>query len=395
MINSIGFYFLLPIYVALALLILFFNIPEQYYFGVFIFYVIVTVPILLSILLYPPYTNLIDAYSSMYRPFLHKVVILLLCILVITFSPLDIYVNGLKLLNPSSYAEFHGPGRFIRHITDLCFILIPVAFTMLRSKALKVLFISYALLFPILIVDRNRLLMSCYGFFLCIFLTNNVSSKSRLKKSNYFLFFAIAFFCIFVFALVGHFRSGHALMVASSGALIKEGQFPLTELFVNLPILFQQIILYVTTPIFNFATIVTEQFNNPDLLLSQFSPFSRENFDAYPYTPILVARFNVGTELFPFLLYAGLPMVCMAFLGILFGFLFAFYFVKQHCNIFTLLIFIKISYCVLFIGFAPQFYILLNLIFVILMFFLWFFSDLMALFITMIRTASLGNAPEK
>jgi hypothetical protein len=150
-------------------------------------------------------------------------------------------------------------------------------------------------------------------------------------------------------------------------------------------LLAQQVILYITTPIFNFATVVSNHFTNQDFLLSQLSPFSRDQFAAYPYSPILVPRFNVGTEFYPFLLYGGMLWVALAFMCLFVSFILAFYLLKRCPNIFTFFIFIKISYNALFMGFAPQFYILLNLMFVILMLLLWFFAELLRISVSLER----------
>jgi hypothetical protein len=195
---------------------------------------------------------------------------------------------------------------------------------------------------------------------------------------------------ISIFAIVGHFRSGSGFMVPSSGSALKEGAFPLALSFYYLPDLLQQVVLYLTTPIFNFATIVSHDFINPDFLLSQLSPFGREQFDVYPYAPVLVPRFNVGTEFYPFLLYGGLTLFGCAFYIFLLAFALAVILFRKYPNIFTFLIFIKLSYGVLFMGFGPQFYILLNVMFILLMFVLWFLSKVLADINSLSSTRHLG-----
>ncbi|PJE13963.1 hypothetical protein [Legionella sp.] len=377
LINSIAFYFLLPAYFALVLLFIFFYIPETYYFGLFILYSIITVPVLLSMVLIPLNMRMNDYYEYLVAHPRYRLVTLSLCLLIFICGPIDIYVNGFKLLNPSTYADFNGVGRYVRHITTLCWIFIPIAFIFLQSSKLKILFISYAILFPILIIDRNRFFLSCYALFLSVVLIYGSSNTTSAKVTAKFLFCLIPLACLFIFSIIGYFRSGSAFIVSSSGTMLQENAYPLTTVFVSLPALLQQIILYITTPIFNFATIAAENFINQDFLISQFSPFGRENFESYLYAPTLVARYTVGTEFYPFLLYGGLTLVAWAFVFMLLCFIVAFYLFKKCPNIYTFLIFIKISYNALFMGFAPQFYILLNLIFLMMMFFLWFFAELL------------------
>lgn len=377
LINSLAFYFLLPAYFALVLLFTFFYIPETYYFSLFILYSIITVPVLLAMVLFPLKMRMNDYYEYLSAHPRYRLVTLSLCLLIFICGPIDIYVNGFKLLNPATYAEFNGVGRYVRHITTLCWIFIPIAFIFLKSPKLKILFISYALLFPILIIDRNRFFLSCYALFLCVILIYDSSNTVKSKAMGKFLFCLIPLACLFIFSIIGYFRSGSAFIVPSSGTMLQDGSYPLTSIFASLPALLQQIILYITTPIFNFATIAAEHFINQDFLISQFSPFSRENIESYIYAPTLVARYTVGTEFYPFLLYGGLTLVAWAFVFMLLSFILAFFMFKKCPNIYTFLIFIKISYNALFMGFAPQFYILLNLIFLIMMFFLWFFAELM------------------
>lgn len=364
-------------YAAVAMLFFFFNVPEDYYFAIFMLLTIITLPVLLSMQLFPLKLNLFKLYDCIKRDYQYKQLFLLFGLVVILFGPLDIYVNGFKLLNPSTYAEFNGGGRYIRHITILCWTLIPIAFLYLRNPLAKLFFISYAIIFPILIIDRNRLFISFYSLFLCIVLTYSSTTSERTKLVGKLMFCALPLICFLIFSLLGKFRSNTGFIVESSGTYLQEGFYPLKDTFINLPRLLQQIVLYVTTPIFNFSTVAAADFFNQDFLLSQISPFNRDSFDAYPYSPILVPRFNVGTEFYPFLLYGGLPMVLGAYVFLLLTFIGVIYLLKKHPNIFTLFIFIKISYSALFMGFAPQFFILLNLMFVMMMLFLWFFSRLL------------------
>lgn len=372
-INSVSFYFLLPIYTALILLLIFFNIPENYYYGLYFLFTTITLPVLATMFILPglkirmhEYYQRMDSNSS------YRYILLVLCSIIVLFGPIDIHLNGFKLLNPASYAEFNGVGRYVRHITILCWIFIPVAFIFVRSPLIRFFLIMYALVFPILIIDRNRLFLSFYSLFFCLCLNYNLSDQVKGKGWKRILFYMIPLLCILSFAFIGHFRSGSAFTVSSSGTLLHYNAYPLTQSFAKLPSLVQQIVLYITTPIFNFLTVASQNFINPDFLLSQFSPFSRENFSTYPYAPILIQRFNVGTEFYPFLLYGGMSMIVMPYLFLLISFLMALLLFKKYPNIFSFLIFIKISYSALFMGFAPQFYILLNLMFIVLMFFLWF-----------------------
>lgn len=362
---------------ALFMLVCFFSIPEEFRLSLLALFFIITPAVLVCGFVLSPRLDLGASFNCISYYQKHKIIIFFLCVLVVLSGPLDVYVNGFKLLNPSTYAEFNGGGRYVRHISSLCWILAPIALIFIRNKLVRNFLIVYALVFPILIVDRNRLFMSFYSLLLCLYLIFDGLPRSRSRQIKKFLFWLVLILGVVVFLLIGYFRSGDAFIVESSGSQLSEGAYPLSDVFFMMPALFQQLILYVTTPLFNFATIVFYDYINHDFLLSQFSPFGRDTFDAYPYAPVMVARFNVGTEFYPFLLYGGLQMVFFAFIFMLLSFIVVARILRKYANIFTFLIFLKISYSVIFMGFAPQFFILLNLMFVIMMLALWFFSSLL------------------
>lgn len=375
--NSVSFYFLMPIYSAFALLFIFFNLPDDFYSSAFSFLVLLTVPVFWGSILLPSRIKLLENYALIKNKPHYDFVLISVCFSIILFGPIDVYVNGFKLLDPASYADIYGIGRVIRHITTLSWILIPVAFLFIKKPLIKLGFIIYAILFPIIIIDRNRFFHSCYVLFLCLLLASPQPSKGN---SNRLFMFATVVTVLVIFALIGKFRSGGAFVVESSATSLIEGAYPLSTVFFRLPAFLQQIVLYITSPIFNFLTVLSYDFINQDFLLKQFSPFGREIFAFYPYAPIFIPRFNVGTEFFPFLLYGRLPLVTVAVILLLLCFKLTILLFNKRPNIFTFLIFLRISYVVLFMGFAPQFYILLNLVFVVLMGLLWFFANLLESF---------------
>lgn len=372
--NLLTVYFLLPLYICLGLILVFFNIPSNFYISLFALAGLGTFIVLVSSLFYSQVgVRLKDIYGFISANKKHRQVAYLTCILIVMLGPIDVLLNGFKLADPLSYAELSEYGRFARHITTMCWILIPVAFLFIQKNYIKYLLIAYAIIFPILIIDRNRLFMSFFVLIFCMLLTPAESSERQLKKSNVPIYFLVVL-VILIFAAIGQFRSGDAFLVESSGEMFTQGFFPLSDTFYLLPEGFQQVVLYLTTPQFNFATIDYNNFINEDFLKSQLSPFDRESFDKYPYAPVLIERFNVGTEFFPWLLYGGLPLVAIAISALVFVFIAAVQLLKKHPNIFTLLIFLRVAYVTLFAGFAPQFFILLNLGFFLLMMLLWMLS---------------------
>ena len=367
-INSRFFYFLFPIYFSLVLILTFFNIPQGFMLSLLSLYFIATPLLLISKIFYPWKFTLDESYQRVVLNPKHGQMALFACFVILLSAPFDIWVNGFKLLDPLSYAEFNGNGKSIRHISSLCWILVPVSFIFVKSKKVKWIFVMHAIIFPILIVDRNRLFMAFYSLLFCM-----IAAPASKRVSPFYIYLLI-FVLMMIFAVLGMVRSGDAFIVGSSGNELIKGAFPLNDLFYCLPELYQQIVLYLTSPIFNFATIVHYDFTNETFLLSQLSPFGREMFEEYPYAPVMIERFNVGTEYFPWLLYGGLLFVAASYFFIVLTFLWAVQFFKKYANIFTFLIFLRVSYVVLFSAFAPQFYLLLNLSFIVLMMFLWIAS---------------------
>lgn len=379
LVNSVLVYFLFPICFAFALLLVFFHVPDGFYLSLFTLLAVVVPVILLLRVFVPLKLELNQSFKVMTQERENRFVVLVFCCAVLLSGPIDVYQNGFKLLDPASYAEFNGVGRYVRHISSLCWTLVPIAFIFLSNIKHRLLLIGYALVFPIIILDRNRLLVSFFCLALCLalesFLPKKKNTVAPSKKGRIVI---LSLVMVLTFAGLGFFRSGEdAFIIESSGGELSEDALPLREIFYYLPSLLQQVVLYITTPIFNFSTIVNFDFRNEDFLLSQLAPFGRDMFDAYPYAPVMVPRFNVGTEFYPFLLYGGLPLVLASVVFMACTFLLAGFLLKRYPNIFTFLIFLKIAYAVVFMGFAPQFYLLLNIGFVFMMLILWGFSSLL------------------
>ena len=363
-------YFSVPFLVSSGCLWIFYHTPSEIAEGV----IILTIPILflpaLSRLLGYRRLGVISSTSKLSIRASDKLVIYFVSILIVALSPIDIMENGFKIANPSTYAEFTSAGRYVRHITSLCWILVPVAFFLVRNRLLRRALILYAVIFPILIVDRNRLLLVFFVIAFSFIATTEQKNSSRTILIG--MFFTLA-----LFAMIGIFRSGDSFLIESSGRRIVDNYLPLRDLFFSLPALLQQIILYITTPIFNFATVYSESFINQDFLLSQLSPFGRDQFDTYPYSPILVPRFNVGTEFFPLLTFDGIGLVYLSLIIMYLSFLCAAQFLIFSPNIFSLLIFLKVAHTVVFMGFAPQFFILLNFAFIVVILILYLLSSIL------------------
>lgn len=376
LLNSKYFYVLFPIWLPLGLVLFFFNVPAGFYPSLLTLLFIVTGIFIVSAIFFPGGILVDRSYAAIMAGKRHRQFVWLLCAAIILLGPFDVLVNGFKLANPLTYAEFHGIGRYIRHVSSLCWALVPIAFIYCKSRKLRLALIVYAIVFPILIVDRNRLFMSFFSLVFCIALAPpDADAAPRAKRKGRYNTLIIFLVLATIFSLLGVYRSGDSFIVESSGKVLASGSFPLRALFFELPVLMQQIVLYIAVPTFNFATMLFMGFRNKEFLQSQFSPFSRD--DAYQFAPVMMERFNVGTEFYPWLLYGGVPYVVFSVTVLVLSFFLAVRLLRHFPNVFSLLIFLKISYSVLFMGFAPQFFILLNLIFIVLMAALWTCSSVL------------------
>lgn len=365
MFKSIYFYTVIPLYIQLLLLLVFFHIPYEMLSDVLFLPFVFT---FFSIIFYSFLPKNINFLKSIYitRWTLDKKYLLFFCWFIVFLVPFDIYFNGFKILNPLTYAEFHGIGRYVRHITNFSWLIaLFAAVNYKRSIQFKILLLI-SILMPILFVDRNRLLM-CFFNILIVWFFININSIKRIKLK----LFMLIFFILGLFSYIGSFRSGSSFYVPTSGDELKYGYFPLRDVFYYFSTSIQQVILYITTPLFNFSHMMYLDFSSDVFLLKQMSFMNRDTFPDYPYSPVLITRYNVGTEFFPILLYAG-PLAVIASVAIVFLFFSIFYillYVKP--NIYTLALFVKIAYVLLLIGFAPQFFIIYNfisLVFLILIF---------------------------
>ncbi|MDC9615809.1 hypothetical protein PSI19_18415 [Xenorhabdus khoisanae] len=379
--SRLSFYIMTPVLIQLTLFYLLFNITNGMFFYSLFYAGSIFFLVCFAELIFRRKIDYASLYENVYGNIapVDKLVLKSLGFLILLLFPLDIYFNGFKLLNPASYAEFYGAGRFIRHVTSLCWMLVPIAYIVRRENPwVARFFILFSVLLPVMMIDRNRLLTSffCYFFILYArFRSTSVRSHLREFRKVKLGLYSLLILLPTIFVVIGFYRSGASFSIESSGDRIVYGKFPLTAFFDIMPLSIKQILLYITTPILNFTHVASTGFINDQFLLSQISPFSREEFPMYPYSPVLIVRYNVGTEFFPFLLFGGLPLVFMAMFFVILVFGAVFYWFCRTQGIYAWLLFLKLAYFMLFLGFAPQFYILLNIMSTVLIFLLYLFSN--------------------
>jgi hypothetical protein len=367
MFNNIYFYVLPSVFIQLALVFCFFNIPNSMLSSFLFLPVIITLITVFFGILIQKKIDITKAVEIKKWTIDYKI-LEFFCWFIVFLVPFDIYFNGFKILNPATYAEFHGIGRYIRYVTNFSWLIcLFSAINFKRNISFKVLLII-SVLIPIIFIDRNRLLMCFFNMFIVWYFISKGTKKSKNIKV------LLCFLGVLgIFSLIGLARSGTAFYVPSSGTKFISGYYPLKQYFYLLPVTVQQVVLYITTPLFNFSHMLDIGFKSDVFLLRQVDFLNRDLYPVYPYSPILIPRYNVGTEFFPILLCFGKIGVFLAVLIILSYFSFFFYLLYLRPNFYTLSFFMKISYVILLMGFAPQFFIVYNIASLFLMLFAYLF----------------------
>lgn len=293
------------------------------------------------------------------------------CCTILAASILDLYVHGVILFEERwRYSVFTEFERRIRHISLLVWTFAPISISGLFSRRTRVFLIFWAIAFPILVLDRNRLLAGLYSA-LATWLLLNWDQFQQTKK---YLVIAIATLsCIVTFCGLGMIRSGNNAILStyqdsrlSQLAVMGTPQpqfscsipdhLPVQENIKTLPPSLQWLALYMASPIYNLEIQHRCDIRDSSLLKAQIIPlWKRYNS---PGEPLLVSpRMNVGTEALPFYLALGpIGLLLCLFLAVVTLKLSA-GFLKKAQDVFSLLIFLRLSYCAIFFCFAPQFFL--------------------------------------
>lgn len=280
-----------------------------------------------------------DRYFLLARCF--GVIVLVACIV-------DILAFPLPLLNPEIYIDFSGGRNHVRHISNMCWVLPVIGFVCFRRKTIAWTFVAVAFLFPVLVLDRNRLFASAYSsFFVAILFRRDIPWRSIVAGGVGLLV---------VFGQLGVMRSGNLRWVA----------LPFSSIYDSLPLVMKWLFLYISAGVYNFGSIAAKGFLDDSVLIHQLAPWLRPASYIDTALPLDVAAINVGTEFFPFLLaYGPLGAIASAILLYL-GLVASIRFFQMHTCVFSMLIFLRISYVCLMSGFAPQAFMWTNFGFVVL-----------------------------
>ncbi|MBY0292311.1 MAG: hypothetical protein K2W92_03385 [Alphaproteobacteria bacterium] len=319
---------------------------------------------------------------------------------ILVFCMIDLYLRGpILFTNPTSYYTFSPLEKYVRYICIMCWTLIPISLFCTKNKIIRTIFISTAILFPILAVDRNRLFSSFYVIIVSFFIIYKEKIKQNFNYKKFFytlcsLAVAVGLF-MEVFSFVGSKRSSSKIQnfisydyrpillkkISQHSKLshVNADDIPIlkvNDFFIrNAPTALIWPMVYSSASIFNFSAIHNIDYRDPDHLNYQLFRAFRSDLPAKAQDltplPLPLPNLNVGTEFFPFVLYAGTPLVIFSFFIICIIYFFYIRLLSKFpSSIFLLLGFFKLSYCCIMLGFAPQFFTFTNIVFLILMIFM-------------------------
>jgi hypothetical protein len=265
------------------------------------------------------------------------------CLLDLTLFPIPLFDK------PSSYAVMENGREHIRHVSDMCWVLPPIGLLCTRSKWLRNMLIVIGFLFPVLVIDRNRLFASVFSFALVIVLRRD-EARPLPWKSVGFLGLAGSS----VFSVLGILRSGP----------LENITLPFSAIYRALPLGFKWLLLYGSAGPYNFSAILAKHYSNTSFLINQVVPMNGSVVTAGTDIPLDAATINVGTEFFPFLMALG-PFGAMAAIFVLYGLLlWSVRRLHPTVPLFSLLIFLRVSYVCAMSPFAPQAFIWTNVGFI-------------------------------
>jgi hypothetical protein len=289
-------------------------------------------------------------------------VALVFAAVVIVFCGLDLALFPIPLIdNPASYATME-PGReHVRHISSLCWTLPPIGLLCTRYRGLRNALIAVGLVFPVLVIDRNRIFAGLFSFALVILFRRDPRRQLPWKSVG-----VIAVIGATVFSVLGAVRSGSLDNVT----------LPFSALYLAAPQGIKWLVLYVSAGPYNFASMVTKGYADTSILYGQLVPLSGPVTTAADI-PFDASNINVGTEFLPFLLAFG-PLGAVASMLALYALLvWSVRRLRASVSLFSLLIFLRVAYVCVMSPFAPQAFIWTNAVFLILCLLMQLFAALL------------------
>lgn len=265
---------------------------------------------------------------------------LVLAALIVLACVLDLTLFPIPLLDkPSAYAVMDGGRAHVRHVSDMCWVLPPIGLLCTRSRRLRLALIAIGFVFPVLVIDRNRLFATFFSFALVLVLRRDEARPLPWKT-----LLLLAFVGASIFSILGMLRSGPLEGVT----------LPFSAAYHAAPQGLKWLLLYASAGPYNFSAILAKGYRNPDFLINQLVPLHGSVATAGTGIPLDASNINVGTEFFPFLMAFGPVGAALSVFALYALLLWSVQRLRPAVPLFSLLMFLRMAYVGVMSPFAPQ-----------------------------------------
>ncbi|MFC0154544.1 hypothetical protein ACFFJ4_13235 [Xanthomonas dyei] len=345
-------YLALPMLLSCALTLLTYTLPDGYLDGIVLLAIAAAATFALDAALRTRLPAVEAFRHYRYAGTRDACVAMTLAAVVTVFCIVDVVVFPIPLFSdPSSYATLSPLRSHVRHISNMCWILPPIALLCVRHRGLRAAMVTFGFVFPIVVIDRNRIFAGLFSFVLVMLLRRDPARPLPWKTIG-----VLALAGGGVFSVLGALRSGSLATVA----------LPFSAFYRAMPQGVQWLLLYISAGPYNFGAILAKGYENASFLVNQLVPFSGSIATAGTSIPLDAPNINVGTEFFPFLMAWGAPGALLALLALYAGLVWSVRRLNGSLSIFHVLIFLRIAYACLMSPFAPQAFTWTNLGFIAL-----------------------------
>ncbi|WP_115572845.1 hypothetical protein [Xanthomonas campestris] len=343
-------YLALPLLLSCALTLLTYTLPDGYLDGVALLAVAALVVLVLDGVLGTRLPSVQQFRLQRYAGTRESFLVMALAAGVAVFCLLDVALFPIPLFSdPSSYATLSPLRSHVRHISNMCWILPPIALLCVRHRGLRTAMVLVGFVFPIVVIDRNRIFAGLFSFVVVLLLRRDPARQLPWKRIALLVMAGGA-----VFSVLGALRSGSLATVA----------LPFSAFYRAMPQGLQWLLLYISAGPYNFGAILAKGYVNASFLINQLVPLSGSISTAGTSIPLDAPNINVGTEFFPFLMAWGASGALVALLALYAALLWSVRRLNASLSIFHVLIFLRIAYACLMSPFAPQAFTWTNFAFI-------------------------------
>ncbi|WP_115561833.1 hypothetical protein [Xanthomonas arboricola] len=333
-------YLAVPMLLSCALTLLTYTLPDGYLDGIVLLAIAAAATFALDAALRTRLPAVQEFRHYRYAGTRDAFLAMTLAAVVTVFCIVDVVVFPIPLFSdPSSYATLSPLRSHVRHISNMCWILPPIALLCVRHRGLRAAMVTFGFVFPIVVIDRNRIFAGLFSFVLVMVLRREPARPLPWKTIG-----VLALAGGGVFSVLGALRSGSLATVA----------LPFSAFYRAMPQGVQWLLLYISAGPYNFGAILAKGYENASFLINQLVPFSGSIATAGTSIPLDAPNINVGTEFFPFLMAWGSPGALLALLALYAGLVWSVRRLNGSLSIFHVLIFLRIAYACLMSPFAPQ-----------------------------------------